>query len=252
MEAVHDRDLGQGQSQRRAGTAAGPRDASEVLRLTSEASYLVRMLARRYAASGVAFEDLVAAGNVGLVMAAHKFDPRKGTQFSAYAVWWVRREIVEAIGRERFLIRAPRYAIELRRRVLEDGHAGLSARQVRRAEQTFVPVVSLDAARGDDGWTLAERISDPRALLPVESVEFDNAKSSMGRALATLRPRARAVVELRYGIGVEEPLTLNEIAARLGLSRERIRQIQVEALGRLRKALGAALPSRAPASSPAR
>jgi RNA polymerase primary sigma factor len=245
MGAVHDRDLCQDRSQRRADTAGLRRDASEVVRLTSEASYLVRMVARRFAARGVALEDLVAAGNVGLVMAAHRFDARKGVQFSTYAVWWVQREIMEAIGKERLLIRIPRYASELRRRVLEDGAAGFSARQIRRAEQTFVPVLSLDASRDDDGRTLEDRIADPGALLPMESVEFEDAKSSMGRALAALRPRERAVVELRYGIGVAEPLTLNEVAARLGLSRERIRQIQAEALTRLRKLLGAALTSRA-------
>jgi RNA polymerase primary sigma factor len=245
MEAVHDRDLGQGQSQRRAGTAACPRDAGEVLRLTSEASYLVRMLARRYAASGVAFEDLVAAGNVGLVVAAHRFDARKGVLFSTYAAWWVRKEIVEAIGKERLLIRIPRHASELRRHVLDDGAAGFSARQIRRAEQSFFPVVSLNESRDDDGRTVEERIADPGALLPMESVDFGAAKSSMARALGALRPRERAVVELRYGLGVGEPMTLLEVASRLGLSRERIRQIQAEALRRLRRMLGAALPFRA-------
>ena len=243
MRAARDRDLGQDRSKLCDDSAGCPLDADKVVRLTTEASFIVGMVARRYAARGVPFADLVAAGNLGLVVAAHKFDPRKGTRFPSYAVWWVRKEIVEALGSERFLIRAPRYAMELRRRVLEHGDAGLSARQVRGTEQTLVSVVSLDASRDDDGWTLEERISDPRALLPAESVEFENEKSSMARALAALRPRERAVVELRYGIGVDEPLTLNEIAARLGLSRERIRQIQVEALRRLREALGAALPS---------
>jgi RNA polymerase primary sigma factor len=241
MEAAHDLDLGQGRSQRGAGTAGCPRDASEVVRLTSEASYLVRMVARRYASSGVALEDLVAAGNVGLVVAAHKFDARRGVQFATYAAWWVRKEIVEAIGKERLLIRIPRHASELRRHVLDDGAAGFSARQIRRAEQTFFPVVSLNESRDDDGPTLEERIADPGALLPMESVEFEDATSSMARALAALRPRERAVVELRYGLGVAEPMTLLEVAARLGLSRERIRQIQADALRRLRRLLGKAL-----------
>jgi RNA polymerase primary sigma factor len=245
MRAVPDCDLGQDQSQRLADTAGCSPDASEVIRLTKEASYIVGLVARRYALCGVALEDLVAAGNVGLVLAAHRFDARKGAQFSTYATWWVRREILAAIGTERFMIRVPRYASELRRRVLEDGEAGFSARQVRRAEQTFFPVVSLDTSRDDDSRALEERIADPGALVPLESVEFEDAMSSMGRALKALRPRERAVVELRYGIGVDEPMTLNEVAARLGLSRERIRQIQAEALRRLREALeSAARPGR--------
>jgi RNA polymerase primary sigma factor len=244
MRPLPDCDLGQDRSPRRAEAAGCPLDASEVSRLTSEASYIVGMVARQYATRGVAFEDLVAAGNVGLVGAAHRFDAQRGIQFATYAAWWVRKEIVEFIGKERLLIHIPRYAFALKRRVIEDGDAGMSARQVRRAEQAFVTVVSLNTSRGDDGETLEDRIADPGSLLPVESVEFGEAKLSVERALGALRPRERAVVELRYGLGGGEPMTLIDIAARLGLSRERIRQIEGEALARLRGVLGVALPSR--------
>jgi RNA polymerase sigma factor (sigma-70 family) len=159
MRAVHDRDLGQDRSQRLADTAECPPDASEVVRLTKEASYIVGLVARRYAACGVALEDLVAAGNVGLVLAAHRFDARKGAQFSTYAVWWVRKEILEAIGSERFMIRVPRYASDLRRRALEDGEAGFSVRSdgpnrpsSRSCRRRF---------RDDDSRALEERIADP-------------------------------------------------------------------------------------------
>jgi RNA polymerase sigma factor (sigma-70 family) len=226
-------------------TAQCQPDASEIARLTNEASYIVGMMARRYASRGIAQEDLVAAGNVGLVVAAHKFDARKGVQFSTYAAWWVRKEIVDALWQGRVMIRVPRYATQIKRRILEHGEAGLTERQVRRAEQTFTPVLSLDAARDDDGPPLEDRIADPKALSALQSVEFGDAMSSMERALAALRPRERAVVELRYGIGGAEPLRLIDVAAQLGLSRERVRQIQSEALKRLRKALGAMLTSRA-------
>src|SRR5262245_30328997 len=107
------------------------RAPEEVERLTREASYLVRFLARRHLGHGLDIDDLVAAGNLGLVQAAYKFDERRGLRFATYAAWWIRKEIAETLQRERSTIRVPRYALELRRRLGVRGTTGLSPLQAR-------------------------------------------------------------------------------------------------------------------------
>jgi len=232
------------------------RTTDQVERLADQASYLVGMIARKYIGLGVVFEDLVSAGNVGLVKAAYKFDENKGVQFGTYAVWWIRKEIAEAVDNERYLIRVPRYAIDLRRRVLDhqngarsDGAeepapeelsraTGLSAAQIARCSQGFAGVESIHATWDEDGGlALEERLADPDVLGPSELVLRAESLQAIRRALKALSPRERAVIVLRYGVADQEPLTLRETAARMGLSRERVRQIQRSALDGMRAAL---------------
>jgi RNA polymerase sigma factor (sigma-70 family) len=228
----------------------------DIDRLASQASYLVTMMARKYVGLGLPFDDLVSAGNVGLVKAAYKFDEGKGVQFGTYAVFWIRKEIAEAVDNERYLIRVPRYAVDIRRRVMDhrtgrlgkDGEepaaeelsraTGLSAVQIERGSQAFAGVESIHALWDDEGGlALEERIADPGKKGPSELVLQAESLQAIRRALKTLSPRERQVIALRYGVADQEPLTLRETAGRMGLSRERVRQIQQDALGRLRMAL---------------
>lgn len=235
--------------------AVSPR---EIERLFNEARKLVPMFARRYIGRGVPFEDLVGAGNLGVVEAAYRFDASRGVKFGSYAAWWIRKAIVGTLGTDASVVAVPRYSFNRRRRVLEaiaSGHAeglhdrapddvasalGLSARQVEQALSFSVGVISLDAPMGRDGrHNIGERLAGPAEEGP-EAVVLDRDRARRARtALSVLSPRQRLVIRLRFGVGEDgaEPASLTEIARMIGLSRERVRQIEGEALAAVRHEL---------------
>jgi RNA polymerase primary sigma factor len=218
---------------------------------------LVRALAARYSGRGVPFEDLVQEGTLGLMRAVEKFDHRRGLKFSTYAVWWIRRSLLDAIGEAR-TIRIPAVAArqmaairatdaELRR----SGDAPTDEAIAQRAgiSQASVSVLraaphvsaSLDQPVDDGPVTLGELIADDDAPDAVGLAEQGETRRQLWAVLRLLPERQRQVLARRYGLLGDHVQTHKEIGAWLGVSDERSRQLEREALHRLRE-LGDRIP----------
>jgi RNA polymerase sigma factor (sigma-70 family) len=230
----------------------------EIERLVEEARKLVPMFARRYMGRGVPFEDLVGAGNLGVVEAAHRFDAGRGVKFGSYAAWWIRKAIAGALRTAASVVTVPRYSFERRRRVIEaitsgraDGQhdlatndvaagLGLSSRQVEQALAFSIGAISLDAPVAvDDSRSVGDRLARPAEEGPEAiALNFDRMRCTRA-ALAVLSPRQRLVIALRFGLGTdsEESASLTDVARAVGLSRERVRQIEHQALTAIRAEL---------------
>jgi RNA polymerase primary sigma factor len=212
---------------------------------------LVHWLARGYRGRGAPYEDLVQEGTIGLARAVEKWDHRRGLRFSTYAAWWVRRSLVDAVGDGR-TIRIPSSASDrlaaIRRaeRELEQlapGSAsteaiaertGFSVRRVRVLREAASVTASLDQPVGEDGSALGELIADGEAVDPWRYTDERDTQRQLWSMVGTLPERHREVVLRRFGLRGEEPETHAEIGARLGVGEERSRQLEREALHRLR------------------
>lgn len=234
-------------------TGREPIDGGDVTakdKLITDNLGLVYAAASPYQGRGVAFEDLVQEATVGLVQAADRFDPRRGAKFSTYAMWWIRRALVDALGRRR-AIRIPRSArrqmaaiyrteSELRRSgtgapsdeaIAE--RTGIGARTVRVLRAAPYVSVSLDEPVGDDATPLPELIAnDTEFALPHRDAETFGRLRAM---LALLPERHREILLRRYGLRGDAPQSHEEIGASLGLGSERTRQLERQALQRLRE-----------------
>lgn len=186
---------------------------------------LVVTLAGRHRRAGLPIDDLIQAGNIGLIYAATRYDERRGFRFSTYAYYWIRSSIGDAISTERSLIRLPR---EL--------DAALARH--RRGE----PIDDLDRMRALDRLQSVQglaQIPECQTVEPSAEAVAETALSSLlpdniARALEILDPRSRELIALRYGLGGREPMRVKDLARRYGLTRERIRQIHNAALDQLR------------------
>ena len=211
---------------------------------------LVLAIARPYRGRGVPFPDLVQEGMVGLVRAVERFDHRRGLKFSTYAVWWIRRSVLDAISGER-TIRIPAQArqqiaavrdaeADLRR----DGAApseeaisertGLSRGSVHALRDVARVTVSLDQSTDDEAANLGELIADPDGIDPSDQAAESQDRAEVWAMLRLLPERHREVVMRRYGLG-RSAQSHQEIGAWLGLGEERSRQLEREALHRLRE-----------------
>ena len=230
---------------------AGDRAAADQL---AEANLrLVISLARRYVNRGLSLLDLIEEGNVGLLHAVRKFDPERGTRFSTYATWWIRQAIVRALANQARMVRLPvhvelllsQYAKAQRALTQELGRAPTPDELAARLGQTVERVehlehlrqqrtLSLDApVAGDGKGSLQDVIEDPDARPGGGLAATLRARADLAGVLSDLSDQERRVISGRFGLGGEEPRTLESIGKDMGVTRERVRQIEAAALKRL-------------------
>ncbi|HZO71349.1 MAG TPA: sigma-70 family RNA polymerase sigma factor [Ktedonobacteraceae bacterium] len=214
---------------------------------------LVIAIARRYTSTGVPLIDLIQEGNLGLMRAAEKFDYQRGCHFGTYATWWIRQAVSRAAGEQSRLIHLPEHVATRLRKVRRvaaqlSQENGLDPLPEQIADACNIDVdevldllsvieqpVSLDAPVDDEArYSLADTLEDSTTPAPAETASQHLLGEELHRALALLTPRERSVITLRYGIGDGRSRTLLEVGKELGISRERVRQLEVVALMKLR------------------
>ncbi len=217
---------------------------------------LVVAIAKGYRGLGVPFLDLIQEGSLGLNRAVEKFDWRRGFKLSTYATWWIRQAVQRAVANQSSTIRVPvhvverqhklsraarRLEVELGREATTDELAdatGLPTQQVEEALGAAQASVSLNQTIGEDEGELGDLLADHEAADPFDEADESLRKQGLRRALATLPERERQILELRYGFE-GEPWTLEAIGHALDLTRERVRQLEAQAIRRVEDALAA-------------
>ena len=218
---------------------------------------LVVKIARNYEGLGLPLLDLINEGNIGLIKGVERFDPNKGAKLSSYASWWIKQAITRALANQSKTIRLPVHVVgkvanirraEVKLREAFDReptdqevaeHLGYDIRRVQKYRDVAKASVSLDAPIDADGEKMvSEVVADANAAAPFDGLVRSNDNGMMKEALATLTERERQILVLRFGLEDGTPKTLEEIAATFEVTRERIRQIQEEALKKMRGNIG--------------
>jgi RNA polymerase primary sigma factor len=215
---------------------------------------LVVKIARDYENYGLPLLDLVSEGNIGLMKAVDRFDPKKGAKLSTYAAWWIKQSIRRAISDQSKTIRLPVHVtdklLHIRRAEAkfhnEFGRAptddelseelGLAAKRIAQYRKAAISPTSLDAQMGEgDSGTISEIVADENADTPYEQLEEKTDTDLIHEVLPTLDSREQEILRSRFGLGGDKEQTLEEIGEKFGVTRERIRQIQELALSKLRR-----------------
>jgi RNA polymerase primary sigma factor len=245
LTAEEEKDLG-------ARVQKGDEEASSKL-IESNLRFVVAM-AKKYARSGYPLHELINEGNLGLIEAVSRFDPERGVRFITYASWWIRQAILAAIAHYGQVFRLPpklkhelyRFDTKVGHLTQELGHRpsvdeiskefGMNEKDVREMMEGTPTEVSLDAPIGEGAEMRLEDLIEDHSVTPVdEALIAQSFEEQLQTLLAQLDEKERVIIERRFGLGDLEPQTLAEIGSDMNLSRERIRQIEERALGKLRR-----------------
>lgn len=214
---------------------------------------LVVNQAKRFTGRGLSLLDLIQEGNVGLMRAAERFQYRKGFKFSTYATWWVRQGILRAVADQSRTIRVPVHTTEAWQRMTKTATRlaqqlgreprseeiaralSISTERVQETTQAFLEPISLDHPTSDGEQFLGDFLPDDNAAAPEETIQDEQMKTQLNHILGILTPREEQVIRLRFGIGNGQPRTLKQVGDKMNVTRERIRQIEMVALKKLRE-----------------
>ena len=215
-------------------------------------------IAKKYTNRGLHFLDLIEEGNLGLMKAVDKFEYRRGFKFSTYATWWIRQAITRSIADHARTIRVPVHMIETinklarvtRQMTQELGREPnseelaermvISDDRIRRVQEIGREPVSMERPLGEDGdATVGDFIEDNNAVTPIDVSTYENLRSLIEVILNDLEPRERQVLCMRFGIGMNQDHTLEEVGKQFDVTRERIRQIEASAMRRIQNSLTA-------------
>ncbi len=214
---------------------------------------LVVAIAKDYRNLGLSFPDLIQEGNLGLIRAVEKFDHRRGFKFSTYAVWWIRQALVRAIQNHSRTIRLPSHVhdrLQRSQRVRAEltgklgreptpgelaPALGTDTDSLEALDRLSREAISLESNVAGTEKRLEDFVPDQMALQPDGGIDDDRMRSGVGHLIGTLTPREQLILRLRYGLAGEEEHTLEQIGQSLGLSRERVRQLEARALKKLRE-----------------
>jgi RNA polymerase primary sigma factor len=215
---------------------------------------LVVKIAQDYSNIGLSLLDLINEGNMGLMKAVERFDPSKGGKLSTYASWWIKQSIKRALANQSKTIRLPVHMVDrvtqIRRTTQQlSENLGREPTDDELAEEMKIPVArithlksvskkpaSLDSPINDeDGSSLGDVVPDAKSVSPLENLQSKSLVGDVEKVLASLEPREADIIRLRFGLEGRDPKTLEEVGEQIGITRERVRQLQEQAIRQLRK-----------------